>query len=133
MDQCGLLYGGWYSLADLRRSVPSAIDGLKPSQRKVLFGCFAKGLLPTAPEMKVAQFAGFCTEATAYHHGDASMHATIVHMAQDFVGANNVPLLEACGQFGTRAVGGKDAASARYLCDAIAPQRPRRVSETLCI
>jgi DNA topoisomerase II len=36
-------------------------------------------------------------------------------MAQDFVGANNMPLLEPIGQFGTRLSGGKDAASARYI------------------
>ena len=113
-----------FSLADLRRSLPSAIDGLKPSQRKVLYGCFAKGLLPSAAEIKVAQLAGFCTEATAYHHGEASMHSTIVNMAQDFVGSNNVPLLEPCGQFGTRAEGGKDAASARYIFTRLAPLTP---------
>ena len=95
--------------------MPSALDGLKPSQRKVLFACFEKKLLPTAAEIKVGQLAGFVIERTAYHHGEASMHQTIVNMAQDYVGANNVPLLEPCGQFGTRADGGKDAASVRYI------------------
>ena len=111
-----------HSLADLRRSVPSVIDGLKPSQRKVLHACFQKKLLPSAAEIKVAQLAGFVTEATAYHHGEASMHQTIVKMAQDFVGSNNVPLLEPCGQFGTRADGGKDAASARYIFTRLGPR-----------
>ena len=37
-------------------------------------------------EVKVAQLAGYCAEHTAYHHGEASLHATIVGMAQDFVG-----------------------------------------------
>ena len=113
-----------HSLADLRRSVPSAIDGLKPSQRKVLHACFAKGLLPSAAEVKVAQLAGFVIEQTAYHHGEASMHQTIVNMAQDFVGANNVPLLEPCGQFGTRADGGRDAASVRYIFTRLGPLSP---------
>ena len=36
-------------------------------------------------------------------------------MAQDFVGSNNVNLLAPCGQFGTRIMGGKDAASPRYI------------------
>ena len=113
-----------FSLADVRRSLPSAIDGLKPSQRKVLYACFAKRLLPSAAEMKVAQLAGFCAEVTHYHHGEASMHATITNMAQGFVGSNNVPLLEACGQFGTRAAGGSDAASARYIFTRLTPLAP---------
>jgi len=54
-------------------------------------------------------------EHTAYHHGEASLHGTIVKMAQRFVGTNNVPLLEASGQFGTRLQGGEDAASPRYI------------------
>ena len=53
--------------------------------------------------------------AQAYHHGEASMQSTIVGMAQDFVGSNNVPLLFASGQFGTRLAGGKDSASPRYI------------------
>ena len=52
--------------------------------------------------MKVAQLAGYVAEHTAYHHGEESLHGTIVNMAQDFVGANNLPLLLPSGQFGTR-------------------------------
>lgn len=74
------------------RSIPSVVDGLKPSQRKLLFACFKRKL---TEEVKVAQLAGYCAEHTAYHHGEASMQATIVNMAQSFVGSNNVPLLNA--------------------------------------
>ena len=88
------------------------VDGLKPSQRKVLFGCFKRKL---HSELKVVQLAGYIAEQTAYHHGDTSLHLTIVGMAQDFVGANNVPLLVANGQFGSRSEGGKDFASPRYI------------------
>eukprot|EP00158_Paraphelidium_tribonemae_P010151 Partr_v1_DN36310_c0_g1_i1_m38203 putative Control of topological states of DNA by transient breakage and subsequent rejoining of DNA strands. Topoisomerase II makes double-strand breaks len=42
-------------------------------------------------------------------------------MAQDFPGANNLPLLAPLGQFGTRLQGGKDAASARYIFTRLAP------------
>ena len=55
------------------------------------------------------------SEHASYHHGEASLHSTIIGMAQDFVGSNNVPLLKAGGQFGTRLQGGKDAASPRYI------------------
>ncbi|KAF0719819.1 Aste57867_764 [Aphanomyces stellatus] len=107
-----------FSLADNVRSIPNVVDGLKPSQRKVLFACFRRNL---TKEMKVAQLAGYCAEHTAYHHGEASLHSTIVNMAQDYVGANNVPLLVPSGQFGTRLQGGKDAASPRYIFTHLQP------------
>src|SRR4051812_5439786 len=66
-------------------------------------------------EIKVASLAGYVIDQAAYHHGEASLCATIVAMAQHFVGANNVPLLYPSGQFGTRAAGGKDSASPRYI------------------
>ena len=102
-----------FSYSDLQRSIPNVIDGLKPSQRKVLYGCFKKNLIKE--EAKVVQIAGYIAEHTAYHHGETSLHATIINMAQDFVGSNNVPFLAAMGQFGTRAAGGKDYASPRYV------------------
>lgn len=40
---------------------------------------------------------------------------TIVNLAQNFVGSNNVNILQPLGQFGTRINGGKDAASPRYI------------------
>ncbi len=101
-----------FSNMDNMRSIPSTIDGLKPSQRKVLFACFKRKL---TAEIKVAQLAGYVSEHTAYHHGEQSLHSTIISMAQDFVGSNNIPLLAPSGQFGTRLQGGKDAASARYI------------------
>jgi len=108
-----------FSFADNARSIPSVVDGLKPAQRKVLFGCFKRGL--DKEEVKVVQLAGFIAEHTAYHHGESSLHSTIVHMAQDFVGSNNLPLLNAGGQFGTRAQGGADSASPRYIFTSLSP------------
>ena len=54
-------------------------------------------------------------ELKAYHHGEASLHGTIINMAQSFCGSNNINLLFPSGQFGTRRMGGKDAASPRYI------------------
>lgn len=107
-----------FSYADTVRSIPSLVDGLKPAQRKVLYACLQRDV---KSEMKVAQLAGFVAERTAYHHGEASLHATIVNMAQDFVGANNLPLLAPVGQFGTRLQGGRDAASPRYIFTRLSP------------
>ena len=59
--------------------------------------------------------AGYVSEHSAYHHGEQSLQSTIVGLAQNFVGSNNINLLEPIGQFGTRLQGGKDAASARYI------------------
>ncbi|RHY27734.1 hypothetical protein DYB32_006565 [Aphanomyces invadans] len=101
-----------FSMADNIRSIPSMVDGFKPSQRKVLFSCFKRNL---KKEIKVAQLAGYISEHSAYHHGEVNLHGTIIGMAQNFVGSNNINLLSPNGQFGTRLMGGKDAASARYV------------------
>jgi len=102
-----------FSLADLRRSVASMVDGLKPSQRKVLFACLSRNLVKD--EIKVAQLAAYVAERTSYHHGEVSLADTIVKLAHDFTGSNNINLLEPCGQFGTRLMGGKDSSQTRYI------------------
>lgn len=107
-----------YSRYDLMRSVPSMMDGLKPTQRKVLYCSFKRGM---RSDVKVAQMVGYVGEHSAYHHGETSLSGTIVAMAQDFVGSNNINLLVPSGQFGTRAQGGKDAASARYIYTRLSP------------
>ena len=113
--------------------VPS---GLKPGQRKVLFTCFKRN---DRREIKVAQLAGSVAEHSAYHHGEVStstlhvglkktlflphtssqqsLMSTIINLAQNFIGSNNINLLQPRGQFGTRLHGGKDAASPRSLHD----------------
>src|SRR6056300_1377006 len=101
-----------FSLADLKRSIAHVADGLKPSQRKVMYSCFKKNL---KDEMKVAQLAAFVAEKSAYHHGEVSLADTIVKLANDYMGSNNINLLEPCGQFGTRLMGGKDASQTRYI------------------
>ena len=60
-------------------------------------------------------------EHSAYHHGEVSLQSTIVGLAQNFVGSNNINLLLPNGQFGTRNMGGKDHASARYIFTALSP------------
>lgn len=79
-----------------------------------MFACFKRKLTSTS-EVKVAQLAGYVGEHTEYHHGEESLKGTIIGLAQDFVGSNNLNLLLPVGQFGTRNMGGKDHASARYI------------------
>lgn len=59
--------------------------------------------------------AGYIAENSAYHHGEMSLVETIIGMAQNHTGSNNINLLMPNGQFGSRNQGGKDHASARYI------------------
>ena len=101
-----------FSKYDCDRSIPNLMDGLKISLRKILYSAFKKNL---TNEIKVAQFSGYVSEHSGYHHGEASLNAAIVGMAQNFVGSNNINLFMPNGQFGTRLQGGKDSASERYI------------------
>jgi DNA topoisomerase-2 len=107
-----------FSYYDLIRSIPNVMDGLKVSQRKILYAGFKRNLVK---EIRVAQFAGYVSEHTGYHHGEASLNAAIVGLAQDFVGSNNLNLFMPNGQFGTRSAGGDDHASPRYIHTELNP------------
>jgi len=115
-----------FSYYNLERSIPNVMDGLKTSQRKILYAAFKRNL---TQEIRVAQFAGYVSEHTGYHHGEASLNETIVGMAQDFMGSNNIPWLVPQGQFGTRIQGGKDAASPRYIHTYLQPRVRKLVPE----
>ena len=130
-------------MADNVRSIPSVADGLKPGQRKVIWACFKRKLKKEIkvqcpirdslflfhhphpavfpPHTQVAQLVGYISEHAAYHHGEQSLTMTIVNLAQDYVGSNNLNLLLPNGQYGTRDQGGKDHASARYIFTEPAP------------
>jgi DNA topoisomerase-2 len=101
-----------FSKYDCERSIPNLMDGLKISTRKIMFAAFKRNLIK---EIKVAQFAGYVSEHSCYHHGEKSLTEAIVGQAQEFVGSNNISLLMPNGQFGTRLKGGKDHASERYI------------------
>lgn len=107
-----------FSQYDNERSIPSMMDGFKPSQRKVLYGVLKR---KQTKDIKVSQLVGPISSDTSYHHGETSMVETMVCMAQDFVGSNNVNLLVPSGQFGTRLMGGDDHSSARYIFTRLEP------------
>ena len=107
-----------FSTYDCARSIPNMVDGLKTSLRKILYSAFKRKL---TTEVKVAQFSGYVSEHSAYHHGEASLNGAIVNMAQNYVGSNNINLLEPNGQFGTRLHGGDDSASERYIFTMLNP------------
>lgn len=108
-----------FSIDDLSRSIPNIMDGLKISQRKVLFTCFKRNI---TNEIKVAQLAGSVSELSGYHHGEKSLEDCIVGMAQNFVGSNNINLLAPMGNFGGRQYAGKDAAASRYIFTHLTPE-----------
>lgn len=101
-----------FSVYDNLRSIPSICDGLKPSQRKILYYMLKKNLTKT---IKVAQLSGYVSAETGYHHGEVSLQQAITSMAQDFIGTNNINLLYPDGNFGSRLAGIADAASPRYI------------------
>jgi DNA topoisomerase-2 len=104
-----------FSHADCSRSIPNGIDGMKESQRKILYAVKKRNLKYSGNSLKVAQLSGYTAEHSNYHHGEQNLQDTIINMASGFPGTNNIPLLYPDGGFGTRLEGGKDAASARYI------------------
>lgn len=83
-----------YTLMD--RAIPYLRDGLKPSQRRILFTLWrnqSKGL------MKVSSATGLVL--TLHPHGPQSIEASIVNLAQDFTFSNNYPLIDKKGYFGS--------------------------------
>lgn len=101
-----------FSHSDNIRSIPSAVDGLKPVQRKTLFTFTSKN---QTTEMKVAQAGAMVAEYTSYHHGETSVMEAIVGLAQDHVGTNNIALLRPEGQFGSRQNKPSEHAAPRYI------------------
>jgi DNA topoisomerase-2 len=104
-----------YSLESIERSIPDAIDGFKESQRKVFFAVLKRlGGKKKTEKVNVSQVANHAADITAYKHGPKSLSETIIGMAYDFVGSNNMSYLVPRGMLGTRHKGGKDAAADRY-------------------
>jgi len=101
-----------FSTYDNSRSIPNIMDGLKPSQRKIMHTTFKKNIIK---DIKVAQLGAIVAKETEYEHGEVNLYGTIINLAQDFVGSNNIELLEPVGAFGSRLKGGKDSSQPRYI------------------
>lgn len=102
-----------YSLYVLeRRAMPSIIDGLKTTQRKVLGA--SKEIWKTGKNetfKKIYQLAGIIADSKKYHHGNVALENTIVGMGQQF--KNNIELFDLEGQWGFLRV--PQAGAARYI------------------
>jgi len=97
------------------RSVPRMTDGLKPSQRKILFTALERKLYEKSKAMKVMTLGSAVSERTNYLHGETSLQEAIVCMAQTYVGSNNLNLFYPAGDFGSRRMGGEDHGAPRYI------------------
>jgi DNA topoisomerase-2 len=107
-----------FSLYDNVRSIPKITDGLKPSQRKALYGTVARG--ENAGEIQVERLASMIAAKTDYHHGAASLVGTMVGMARDKMpGMNNMNLFAPNGQFGSRLT--KEPGAGRYITTELTP------------
>lgn len=104
-----------FAFADLIRCIPGYIDGLKPGQRKVVWGIIRKMGYNPSKKVCVENLGNIVAAETQYHYGPKSLNDTIMRMTQNFVGACNLPLLADDGQNGTRDEGGKDAGATRYV------------------
>lgn len=93
------------------RAIPSYVDGLKPTSRKVLYSMLKhfKG-----KKTKVAELGSSITSVANYHHGEASAMGAVVTLTAAW--NNNVPLFRSYGNFGSRLI--NEAAAPRYIfCD----------------
>ena len=108
-----------HSWDNVLRTLPKLMDGLKEGHRKIIYAMHLQWAIgskkTTYKEEKVAGFSGYVASKTAYHHGEAILAKTIVGMAQDFIGSNNIPYLAKKGQFGTRNKLGRKAGQPRYI------------------
>jgi DNA gyrase subunit A len=91
------------------RALPDVRDGLKPANRRVLYGMQQMGLLPGRPYRKCAKIVG--EVMGNYHpHGDQAIYDTLVRMAQPF--NMRAPLVDGQGNFGS--IDGDPPAAQRY-------------------
>lgn len=100
---------GMYTIEN--RAIPSVIDGFKPTQRKIIFVANRIWKGSNDKPLKVFQFGGKIASDAQYHHGDTSLNAAIIGMAQSF--KNSMPLLDSIGQFGS--LRSPEAGAPRYI------------------
>jgi len=104
-------YLGYAKYVVESRAIPSVIDGFKPTARKVAFVADQVWKKGDEKPMKVFQIAGRVAATAFYHHGNASLEATIIGMAQDF--KNSMPIFQGIGQFGS--LRSPEAGAPRYV------------------
>lgn len=129
---------------NLGRNIPRLMDGLKESQRKIVWGMYTyktwgscgryengkrkigkTDIKTDAKSIKVGTLASHVQESTAYKHGEQCLCSTIIAMAFDFTGSNNIEYFKQDGLFGSRNKIGEDAGSPRYIFCSPTPMLPK--------
>jgi DNA gyrase subunit A len=100
----------------ISRALPDVRDGLKPSQRRILYAMNDLGVMPNRKHLKCAKIVGE-TMGNYHPHGDQAIYPTLVHMAQPW--AMRERLVDGQGNFGS--VEGDPPASMRYTEARLAP------------
>ncbi|HOS74635.1 MAG TPA: DNA gyrase subunit A, partial [Verrucomicrobiota bacterium] len=100
----------------ISRALPDVRDGLKPSQRRILYAMHDLGVMPNRKHLKCAKIVGE-TMGNYHPHGDLAIYPTLVHMAQPW--AMRERLVEGQGNFGS--VEGDPPAAMRYTEARLAP------------
>ncbi|HLH54592.1 MAG TPA: DNA gyrase subunit A [Verrucomicrobiae bacterium] len=100
----------------ISRALPDVRDGLKPSQRRILYAMHELGLYPPKKHMKCAKICGD-TSGNYHPHGEAVIYPTLVHMAQPW--AMRERLIDPQGNFGS--VEGDPPAAMRYTEARLTP------------
>ncbi len=98
----------------LRRKLKNYIDGLVPSQRKMLF-ISLKRFGKQNSAIRVSDIAAAAVEPTRYHHAETSLEEVTKRMAQSFVGSNVLPYYIGLGDFGSRDHGRSKTGQSRYI------------------
>lgn len=93
---------------DNLRKIASLVDGQKNAARKIIYTILQKNI---KEKIKVSQLGSKVAEFAEYLHGN--MDGVIVNLAQDFVGSNNLSLLQKKGNFGTRFA--QESSASRYI------------------
>lgn len=106
-----------YAMSVIRgRAIPDVRDGLKPVQKRILYGMRELGVTPGKPHRKSARIVG--EVMGKYHpHGDQAIYDTMVNMAQEF--SYRYPLVDGQGNFGS--IDGDPAAATRYTEARLSP------------
>ena len=99
-----------YASYSTLRMIGSVIDGMKNSHRKVIATVSARNVVK---ESKVSQLASQVAQDQEYLHGDVSLQGVIVNLAANYLGTNNMNMLEPAGNFGTRFT--PEASAPRYI------------------
>jgi len=106
-----------YAMSVIRgRAIPDVRDGLKPVQRRILFGMHELGVEPGKPHRKSARVVGEVM-GKLHPHGDLAIYDTMVNMAQEF--SYRYPLVDGQGNFGS--IDGDPAAATRYTEARLSP------------